>query len=51
MQNFHRKCIAIWLALLSDLKMKFNFASNHIFIESVDHQKFCKKSENIKISF
>jgi hypothetical protein len=37
--------------LLSKLNMKFNFASNGIFIENIYHQKSCKKSKNMKISF
>ena len=31
--------------------MEFNFISNDILIEIAYHQKFCKKSKNIKISF
>ena len=31
--------------------IEFNFTSNYIIIENVYHQKFCKKSKNIKSSF
>ena len=51
MQNLHRKCIVIWLALLNNLNIKFNFASNDIFIESFYHQKLCEKNKNMKNSF
>jgi hypothetical protein len=51
MQNWHQKYKVTWLALLSKLSMKFNFISNDMFTENVYHQKFCKKSKNIKISF
>ena len=51
MQNWHRKCIVIWLTLLSNLNIKFNFASNYVVIKNVYHQKICNKSKNIKISF
>jgi hypothetical protein len=51
MWNQHQKCIVIWLTLLNSPIMKFDFASNHLTSENVYHQKFCKKSKNIKISF
>ena len=51
MQNWQQTYIVTWLTLLSNLNIKFNFVSNGVFIESVYHQKFCKKSKNIKISF
>ena len=51
MQSLHQKCVAIWPTVLSNLKMKFNFAFNHLIITNVYHQKFCKKNKNIKIDF
>ena len=51
MSDWQQKYIVIWLAQLSNLNIKFNFISTDIFIENVYHQKFCKKSKNIKISF
>ena len=51
MQNLHQKCIVTWLALLSNLSIKFNFASNHVHIKDVYHQNFFRKSKNMKISF
>ena len=51
MQNYYRNRILTWLALLNDLNMKFNFMFNDVFTENAYHQKFCKKSKNIKTSF
>jgi hypothetical protein len=51
MQNRHRNCIVTWLTLLSNLNIKFNFASDDIFIKDFYHQNFCEKGKNIKISF
>ena len=51
MQNWHRECIVTWPALLSNFNMKFNFIFDDIFIGNFYHQKNCKKSKNIKISF
>ena len=50
MQNLRQKCVVTWLSVLSNLNMKFNFVSNGVFIENVYHQKYCKKSKNIKSS-
>jgi hypothetical protein len=51
MKNWHQKHIVICLVLLINLNMKFNFASNDLSIKNAHHQKFCKKSKNIKTSF
>ena len=51
MQSWQQKWIVIWLTLLSNLNMKFDFASYHLTFENIYHQKFCKKSKNIKTSF
>ena len=31
--------------------MKFNFTSNHVFVKTVYHQKFCKKKQKHKNYF
>ena len=51
MQDWDQKCIVIWLALLGNLTIKFNFTSSHLIIKNVYPQKICKKSKNIKTSF
>ena len=51
MQNWYRKYIVTWLALLDKFNIKFNFTPNDIFIKSVYHQKSFKKKQKHKNQF
>ena len=51
MQNLHWKCLVTSLALLNKLNMKFDSISNDIYVKNFYHQKFCRTSKNLKVSF
>jgi hypothetical protein len=51
MQNWQRKCIVTWPAVLNSLNIKFDFTSADVLILIFCHQKYCENNKNMKSSF